>query len=118
MKLIDNSGTSKDSVIELGIPVPDNYWHCLMLPQSAKRKDRMEAIGSLYAEMMQAESLNKSFSSVTTENDIPLEYAHALRGIGRVLGYLINSDSWRSGTLQEFDKQELIKRVSQIHFNK
>jgi hypothetical protein len=123
MELNDNSGVSKTvdgvSTIELGNEVPDNYWHCLLLPQTCNRKERMEAIGGLFGEMMIGESVNKPIYGVnTTENKIPIEFAHALRSVGRLVGYMVNCTSWETGELKEYDKMELEKRIKNIQLVK
>lgn len=123
MELIDNNGISKNidgvSTIELGKEVPEDYYHCLMLPQSCNRKERTEAIGTLFSEMMSGTSLNKpEYNKDTTDAGIPIEFAHALRSIGRLVGYMVNCASWESGEMKDYDKIELIKRVQNIQFNK
>lgn len=123
MELLDNYGMSKTvdgvSTIELGNEVPEDYYHCLMLPQSCKRKERTEAIGMLFSEMMNGASLNKpEYNKDTTDTGIPIEFAHALRSIGRVVGYMVNCNSWHTGELQPYDKDELLNRVKNINFNR
>jgi hypothetical protein len=123
MELNDNSGVSKTidgvSTIELGNEVPDEYWHCLLLPQKCNRKERMEAIGSLFGEMMIGESLRRPvYGKDTTENNIPIEFAQTLRSIGRLVGYMVNCHSWYTGEMMEFDKMEILKRIKNIQLTK
>lgn len=103
--LIDNSGVVQDingkSVVELNYQVPPEYYHILMLPQSAKRKDRIEAIGGLFAEMAIEEPLNHN-------------HAMIIRSLGRFMGYMLNCNSWQDNSMQEYDRKELLKRVKQL----
>lgn len=115
MELIDNSGVSQDSVIELSQKVEDKYWHVLLLPQNAKRKDRIGEIGRLFAEMAGCETLKiPEFKSKVTDTNIHVDNAHALRAIGMFLGYFLNCTSWNNATKEEYDSIELKKRIDRI----
>lgn len=119
MNLIDNYGSTEiideEQIIKLGKKVEDDYYHVLLLPQSSSRKERIEAIGRLFGEVVTNVSLNlEEYNGTVTENNIHINQAYALREMSRFIGYFFNCSQWRDAESYLYDSDELKKRFEKI----
>ena len=119
MNLIDNYGSTEiideEQIIKLGKKVEDDYYHVLLLPQSSARKERIEAIGRLFGEVVTNVSLNlEEYNGTVTENNIHINQAYALREMSRFIGYFFNCSQWRDAESYLYDSDELKKRFEKI----
>lgn len=56
----------------------------------------------------------KDYKDNLNEQGINIEFVHMLNRLGMFAGYFINSTSWETQQLQDFDKDELKKRLETV----
>ena len=118
-KAIDDSETCRFT-FDSDQLVKGEYYNVFLFNEkhgSNRPKRLVEASINLFVEATTQSLLSKSkkdYNSNLSENEIDLNFVHALREAGMLLGYLINSTSWSDQKLHDFDKFELINRVDKI----
>lgn len=90
-------------------------YQIILLDDDATNIERIEVINTIFIDLMQFADLNlKEYKGIVTAWNMHVNNAHLLRSIGRFLGCLFGSSTWRNQKPEEFDKVELLKRLEQI----
>jgi len=98
------------------VPYCGRGYTVLLLPADDNgMKRKLEGFMELMTIMGHALSNNKpEYGSPMTENKLHIQLAHVMKGVANFLGYLENSTSWKDQEIKEYDRQELIDRLSKI----
>ena len=92
---------------------------CLAVPKLpldiTYHKGVLECWAVLGSELMSAMQKSEDPNTQTeTHNNIPMQYVSLMGKISYLLAWMVNSTSWRLGTVQDFDKFEINLRTKNL----
>lgn len=98
------------------LPYEAKGYTVLLLPADDNgMKRKLEGFMELLTIMGHALSNHKpEYGSPITDNKMHIQIAHTMKGVANFLGYLLNSTSWKDQEIKDFDRDELIDRLSKI----
>lgn len=80
-----------------------------------RSKELLEACINLVVKVAQSTSLETpKFDSRETRDNIDSEMLIQIRNLSQIMGYLINSTSWRRGTYELFDEMDIKSKLKHI----
>lgn len=80
-----------------------------------RKKESLQCSIKLTASICERISVNaKEYGGTANEDNISLEAAYFLKDLSRFLGYMNNCQSFYSEKIEDFDKEELKKRLQKL----
>ena len=89
----------------------------LVVPELSKvgrRKELLECVSNLLCQITNSLSKNCKYDSDVTEDGLNIEMTHALRELGNLMQYIINSYSFGNEYVARFDAMEFGHRLDMI----
>lgn len=96
---------------------PSQQLEVLVLPELSRKdrgKELLECTSNLLCQITNGLSKNCKHGSDVTESGLNIEMTHALRELGNLMQYIVNSYSFNSDYVQEFDAHEFANRLDEI----
>ena len=90
----------------------------LVVPELSKvgrRKELLECVSNLLCQITNSLSKNCKYASDVTEDGLNIEMTHALRELGNLMQYIVNSSSFNSDYVKGFDAMEFENRLEAIN---
>lgn len=95
----------------------ENSYRSLLMenyPTSSYNKRLIEGSIDLFVVAANGLRKNKKFDSELTEQDVNINFVHTLQSLSNLMGYFLNSTSWKDQELKDFDKQEIVNRLEKV----
>ena len=88
----------------------------LILPKfnHSRPKELLECTSNLLCQITSSLSKNCKYGSDVTEDDLNIEMTHALRELGNLMQYIVNSYSFGNEYVTGFDSMEFGRRLDMI----
>lgn len=89
----------------------------LILPElsrAERRKELLECTSNLLCQITSGLSKNCEYGSDVTEDGLNIEMTHALRELGNLAQYIVNSSSFGNDYVAGFDAMEFERRLDMI----
>lgn len=87
----------------------------LILPEfNSRRKELLECSANLLCRITNGLSKNCEYGSDSTEDGLNIEMTHALRELGNLMQYIVNSSSFNNDYVQGYDTMEFERRLDMI----
>ena len=114
--IIDTNESGAFYQIELEDRAPSKL-EVLILPELSRadrRKELLECTSNLLCQITTGLSKNCNYDSDVTEDGLNIEMTHALRELGNLMQYIVNSYSFGNEYVTGFDSMEFGRRLDMI----
>lgn len=92
----------------------------LLIPRDSSKHDKTKALLSLLSDILMSTDINVAeYKGTTNKEGVDIKMVEMLRTLSYFIGYLSNCSSWENKKIEDFDKMELRKRLSNLirYFN-